>query len=600
MTSAESTAQSGKQPGPISQVLAPIRRQLTLAALLAATGAMLTLVPLAGIAEVASLLLAEPIADNRLQPAAADPVASIIAISVVCLFAGMALVLAGELLAHLADNRLTHDLRMATARHLTQVPLGWFSQHASGEVKRAMQDDIATLHSLTAHFYTSVGRAAGAIVISVIYLFVLDWRMALIALLPFPGFFLFLRHAMRSTGAGMQDFAQRLGRLNSATVEFVDGMPVLKAFAATGRAHRNYREAVDELATAFRALTRPLIKAMAHAHAMIAPATVLGVVLIAGALLCQLGWLTPLELLPFILVTPGLCAPLMLLHTLMHDLGSATAAAQRVTALLNIPQLPVATASEQAQPENSEIRFNAVGHAHTQDYQALSNISFTLRPGTVTAVVGPSGAGKSTLAQLLLRFFDPSTGQITLGGVDLRQLDSTLLYRQIGFVLQDVQLVHASVRDNIALGRPTAAQADIESAARAANIHDRILALPRGYDSVIGEDAQLSGGECQRLSVARALLLDPPILVLDEATAAADADNEVALQNALSHFARGRTLLVIAHRLDTVMHADQILVLDQGQLVEQGTHDQLLASNGRYARLWASGGYAPATEMQPC
>lgn len=600
MTSAESTAQSGKQPGPISQVLAPIRRQLTLAALLAATGAMLTLVPLAGIAEVASLLLAEPIADNRLQPAATGPVASIIAISVVCLFAGMALVLAGELLAHLADNRLTHDLRMATARHLTQVPLGWFSQHASGEVKRAMQDDIATLHSLTAHFYTSVGRAAGAIVISVIYLFVLDWRMALIALLPFPGFFLFLRHAMRSTGAGMQDFAQRLGRLNSATVEFVDGMPVLKAFAATGRAHRNYREAVDELATAFRALTRPLIKAMAHAHAMIAPATVLGVVLIAGALLCQLGWLTPLELLPFILVTPGLCAPLMLLHTLMHDLGSATAAAQRVTALLNTPQLPVATASEQAQPENSEIRFNVVGHAHTQDYQTLSNISFTLRPGTVTAVVGPSGAGKSTLAQLLLRFFDPSTGQITLGGVDLRQLDSALLYRQIGFVLQDVQLVHASVRDNIVLGRPTAAQADIESAARAANIHGRILALPRGYDSVIGEDAQLSGGECQRLSVARALLLDPPILVLDEATAAADADNEVALQNALSHFARGRTLLVIAHRLDTVMHADQILVLDQGQLVEQGTHDQLLASNGRYARLWASGGYAPATEMQPC
>ena len=600
MSSPESTAQTRKQPGPISQVLTPIRRQLILAALLAATGAALTLVPLAGIAEVASRLLAEPVADNSMQPAAIDSVATIIAISIACMFAGMALVLGGELLAHLADNHLTHNLRMATARHLTRVPLGWFSQHASGEVKRAMQDDIATLHSLTAHFYTSVGRAGGAILISVIYLFALDWRMALIALLPFPGFFLFLRHAMRSTGAGMQDFAQRLGRLNSATVEFVDGMPVLKAFAATGRAHRNYREAVDELATAFRALTRPLVKAMAHAHAMIAPATVLGVVLIGGTLFCQLGWLTPLELLPFILVAPGLCAPLMLLHTLLHDLGSATAAAQRVTALLNTPQLPVAPASEQARPEGSEIRFNAVSHAHAQDYQALSNISFTLQPGTITAVVGPSGAGKSTLAQLLLRFFDPSAGQITLGGVDLRQLDSAALYRQIGFVLQEVQLLHASVRENIALGRPTATQAEIESAARAANIHGRIQALPRGYDSVIGEDAQLSGGESQRLSVARALLLDPPILVLDEATAAADADNEVALQNALSRFARGRTLLVIAHRLDTVMHADQILVLDGGQLVEQGTHDQLLNGNGRYARLWASGGYATGAQVKPC
>jgi len=190
-----------------------------------------------------------------------------------------------------------------------------------------------------------------------------------------------------------------------------------------------------------------------------------------------------------------------------------------------------------------------------------------------------------------LRFFDPQKGSITLGGVDLRHIDTSILYQHIGFVLQDVRLLHASVRDNIALGRPSASQKQIEDAAKIANIHERILALPHGYDSVVGEEALLSGGECQRVSIARAVLLDPPILVLDEATAAADASNEVVIQDALSRFAQGRTLLVIAHRLDTIMHADSILVLESGTIVEQGTHEHLLSLHGLYRKLWAEGNY---------
>ncbi|WHQ45308.1 ABC transporter ATP-binding protein [Alcaligenes faecalis] len=595
MTTRETATDARKEPGPISQILSSIRSRLIVAAVLAALGSMLTLVPLAGVAHIATLALGNT-PSGELQ----GDIGWTVLFSIVSMFAGLALISAGELLAHLADNQLTRGLRLSAAQRLAKVPLGWFTGQASGEVKQAMQDDIATLHSLTAHFYTSVGRALGAIAISVLYLFFMDWRMAIVALLPFPGFFLFLRHAMKASSANMQGFVEKLGRLNSATVEFVSGIPVVKAFGSSGQAHGGYSKAVDGFADAFLNFARPLVARMAHAHAMIAPVTVLGVVLVFGALFSYLDWMAPVDILPFALVAPGICAPLLLLHTLLHDLGGATGAAQRVQALMKTPVLETLTADQQQVPANQEVRVENVSYVYGEGHQALSNISFTLEPGTVTAIVGSSGSGKSTIARLLLRFFDPSEGRITLGGADLRQIESTELYRRIGFVLQEVRLINASVRENIALGRPSASQQEIEDAARAANIHERILSLPRGYDSVVSEDAQLSGGERQRVSIARAVLLDPPILVLDEATAAADASNEVAIQDALSRFAQGRTLLVIAHRLDTIMHADRILVLENGAIVEQGNHASLLAEQGRYARLWTLGGYDNSSKDTSC
>lgn len=569
-------------PGTLGRILAPIRGRLIIAAGLAGVGAMLTLVPLAAIAHVAARVLGD-------AAELSHEVWWVAGLSAVSLFAGMALIFCAELLAHLADNRLTHHLRRAITQRLSRVPLGWFSSRASGEVKRAMQDDINTLHSLTAHFYTTAGRAGGAVLASAVYLFAMDWRLALVALLPFAGYFLFFSRAMRASGANMQPFISAMGQIDNAVVEFVNGIPVVKTFGASGKAHAAYRHAIDRFATTFIEFTRPLVASMANANAMIAPVTVLGVVLAAGTVSVGLGWITPVEVLPFVLVAPGLSAPLLLLHYITHDLNNATGAAQRVQALLHTPTLTQPTVQV---PSGSQICFDNVGYAYESGQPVLSDVSFTLQPGTTTAIVGLSGAGKSTLARLLLRFFDPSEGRITLGGTDLRHIDTPLLYQRIGFVLQEVRLINASVRDNIALGRPSATAQEIEHAARTANIHERILRLPRGYDSVIGTDAQLSGGEQQRVSIARAVLLDPPVLVLDEATAAADADNEVAIQQALSRFAQGRTLLVIAHRLDTVMHADQILVIHDGTVYEQGRHAELLARDGLYARLWRLGDYA--------
>jgi ATP-binding cassette subfamily B protein IrtA len=226
----------------------------------------------------------------------------------------------------------------------------------------------------------------------------------------------------------------------------------------------------------------------------------------------------------------------------------------------------------------------------------LNDVALTLAPGTITALVGRSGSGKSTLATLVPRFHDVTDGAVRVGGVDVREIDPAVLYRHVGFVLQDVQLLGISVADNIRLGRPDASDDDIVGAAKAAYIHHRITALPHGYDSVVGDDAHFSGGEAQRVSIARALLADTPILVLDEATAFADPDSEAQLQAALSHLIVGRTVLVIAHRLGSIVGADNIVVLNDGRVAEQGRHDELLARGGQYARMWA--GYTAAAAKQ--
>lgn len=598
MSTNNEVAAEMKQPNPVNSVLSPIRGRLIVAALLAALGSALALSPLVGIAHIAVLAVEESSQSTEFAfVGLSAEIWNTIVLSLLGLFVGLLLTTVGELVAHLADNHITHYLRLAVMRRLAQVPLGWFTSRASGDVKQAMQDDIGTLHELTAHFYTTLGRTIGAILASLVYLFAMDWRMALAAIVPYAIGLKVFGSAMNFTPEQMQAFGDGQANVNKAVVEFVNGIPIVKTFGSSGKAHVGYVTAIDGFLRSFLSLLRPMVGSLSVANAMISPVAVLGVVLGCGTLLVWGGWATPVEVLPALLVAPGISAPLMLLMFITHGLGPAKESAQRVQALLETPILQQPMQSQREHLRGNRVVVRDLSYSYDDQHTVLSNLNFTLEPGTVTAVVGASGAGKSTIARLLLRFFDPTSGSITVGGVDLRYLESAELYQHIGFVLQEVRLIQGSVRDNIALGRPDATQQEIEAAARAANIHERIVELPHGYDSIVGEDAQLSGGEQQRVSIARAILLDPPILVLDEATAAADAESEVAIQKALSEFAKGRTLLVIAHRLDTIMHADRILVVDDGRIKESGSHDQLMAEQGLYAKLWSLGGYGKQQEQ---
>ena len=296
--------------------------------------------------------------------------------------------------------------------------------------------------------------------------------------------------------------------------------------------------------------------------------------------------MAPADLLPFLLLGLGLTAPVAALGHGFDDMQAARRAVGRIRDVLAVPSLP--EPAHPVAPQGHRVELRDVRFGYDADHEVLRGIDLVLEPGTVTAIVGPSGSGKSTLVQLLPRFFDPTHGSVALGGVDLRELGSRELYRLVSFVFQDVRLLRASVADNIALAVPHADLDDVVRAARLANIHDRILELPRGYDTVLGEEATLSGGEAQRISIARALLADAPVLVLDEATAFADPQTEQAVRRALATLAGDRTILVIAHRLETVADADTVVVLENGSIVERGSPAELLAQNGKFAEFWRS------------
>ncbi|MBI3223755.1 MAG: ABC transporter ATP-binding protein [Mycolicibacterium cosmeticum] len=562
----------------LKALLAPVSGRTQIAQLLTLVASATTVAPFIGIVEIGRTLLADgPVDTARVWTI----VAIVIGALLVRTWAnGTALTL-----THLADGDLQRSLRRRIVDTLGRLPLGWFNGTSSGEVRKAVQQDVGELHFLVAHSAVENTGALATPVFGLAYCFSLDWRLGLLAIGTAPIYLLVYMWLGRDVRVQMERMNAGVARISATIVEFIAGVAVVKTFGETGRAHKRFADAAEEFNDGFADWMGPMVRVKAASSIFIEAPTVLLVNLAGGYWFVRSGWVTPIDVLGSTLVAMTIPAAVLAVGYSAGIRKQAQAAAGRLVRLLDQPKLKVSTNPQV--PQGNSVDFEAVGFTYDGTNTVLHDVNLTLAPGTISALVGPSGSGKSTLATLVPRFHDATTGAVRVGGVDVRDIDPAVLYRHVGFVLQDVALLGISVADNISLGRPDATREEIYQAAEAAYVHDRILALPKGYDSIVGEDAHFSGGEAQRVSIARALLADTPILVLDEATASADPDSEAQIQAALSRLIAGRTVLVIAHRLGSITGADNIVVLDAGRVVEQGRHDELVARGGHYAGMWS-------------
>ncbi|MFC6009738.1 ABC transporter ATP-binding protein [Nocardia lasii] len=574
---ATAKARKQREAAARKEILAPVSGMLTVASLLVALASVCSVVPFLLIVAACRELLESPVDTDRVW--------WLFGAAVIVLVVRALLQVVALTWSHAVDAGYQLTLRRLLAAKLTRVPLGWFGERSSGEVKGYLRDDVDALHFLVAHARLDFIGAAVVPLVTLGYLFTVDWRLTLVLMIPLIAYFVLFGKIMDRDGRDrLAVYTRWERRLSAATVEFVDGIQVVRAFGQAGKAHKEFQDAVEGQVTAAHRMKTPIIRVQAASDIVVMPVFVMLVVVLGGLAGVGLGWVDPLDLLPFLLVGLGIGSSLLGLGYGSQALRAGGAAALRLHELLQTPELDITETP--AGVQTGVVRFEGVEFAYRTGHDVLRGIDVELTPGTITALVGPSGSGKSTLAKLLPRFYDVGAGRITIDGRDIREFTSEELYRTVGFVFQDVRLIRGSIRENLLLARPDADDAAIERATRAAQIHDRILALPRGYDSEIGVDATLSGGEAQRLSIARALLADTPVLVLDEATAFADPESEAAVQDALAALVSGRTVLVIAHRLHTITGVDRILVLDNGTLVEQGTHARLRAAGGLYQQLW--------------
>ncbi|UCM91463.1 ABC transporter ATP-binding protein [Streptomyces marincola] len=568
------------RPGPLTRLMRPVRAHLAACALLSAGGAAAGLLPYVAVAEIARAALG---------PAGPSGARDTIHAWVLAGTAGaclrLVLLFASSRVGHYADAELLHRLRQRMVAHLGVLPLGWFRRSGSGLVKRRMTNDLEDMHQLIAHALGELVGAATAVTVGLTYLLLVDWRLALVTGGVLALTAVTYRVAMRSMTVHMANLLAAEGRISAAAVEYADGIAVVKAYGTGGRVLARFDDGVRAYTDAMRAWVTETRYSSAASRLLGSELTVLAAVAAAGLPLVAADSLTMAGLLPFLVVGVGLPTAVLPAIQGAQGLRKGRAAAAGIEDLLNHPALP--QAARPARPVGHRVELDRVSFSYDGRTDALRDIRATCEPGTVTALVGPSGAGKSTLAALLPRFHDVTGGAIRIGGADIRAIPQADLLASMSLVFQDVVLLHETVADNIRLGRPGASDEEVRRAARAACVHDVIEALPEGYDTVLdAAGTGLSGGERQRLTIARCILSAAPLVVLDEATASLDPDGEAAVQRALAALAEDRTVLVIAHRLRTVADADQILVLDQGRLVERGTHPRLIARDGLYARMW--------------
>ena len=508
----------------------------------------------------------------------------------VCL-AGYAVKVAGyalsTMLAHVSAYTILEGLRLQAADRLMGAPLGEVESRPIGAMKSTIVDRIEDIEPPLAHMIPELSSNILLPLVVVAAMFSIDWRMGLALLATIPFALIPMAFGMRSYNKNYAAYMVANAHVNSIIVEYVEGIQVVKAFSQGERSYQKFAQAVSS----FKAFTMDWYRctwASMNLCLSILPTTLLGTLPI-GIYLYQAGVLDPAQVTLCLMMALGIVTPLMSATAFINSIKSMQFAVKDTRELLDLPQLSQA---EQDAPLNDcDIQLHDVSFSYggSDGKEVLHHLDLTIPQGKFTALVGPSGGGKSTIARLAARFWDVTGGSITLGGRDIRELPLKQLSREISFVTQDNFLFDCSLKENIRLGRPGASDEEVFAAARAAQCEEFIGRLEHGWDTAAGDAGkQLSGGERQRIAIARAILKDAPIVILDEATAFTDPENEDKIQRSIMALSKGKTLLVIAHRLSTIQNADQIVVLEKGQIVDRGTQRELLSRCPLYQMLWAA------------
>ena len=504
------------------------------------------------------------------------------------LFAGIAVLIyiAGLMCSHMGAFRVATNLRIEAMRHIVKLPLGAAEAFGSGRLRKIVNESSAATETYLAH---QLPDRAGAIATPcglLALLLAFDWRLGLLSLVPVVLAFAVL---MRMTGARMQqkmkEYQDALDDMSNEAVEYIRGIPVVKTFGQTIFTFKKFKDAIDRYRVWVIAYTKELRLPM-----MLYTAAVNGVFafLIAGALLFTRSGVTPeflSDLIFYILITPILSVTLTRIMFQSENAMIVDDALQRIDSVRNLAPLP--EARNPKSPRDASVELSHVRYSYDGEKDALCDVSLTILAGQTVAFVGPSGGGKTTLANLVSRFFDPQEGAVRIGGVDVRDIAKEELMNTVSFVFQNSRLLKASILENVRMGKPDATREEVLRALHSAQCDDILEKFPQGADTVIGtKGVYLSGGEQQRIAIARAMLKNAPILILDEATAFADPDNETKVQAAFTELSRGKTVLLIAHRLTTVTHADRICVVQDGRIAESGTSRELLEKGGLFRRMW--------------
>lgn len=504
------------------------------------------------------------------------------------LFAGIAVLIyiAGLMCSHMGAFRVATNLRIEAMRHIVKLPLGAAEAFGSGRLRKIVNESSAATETYLAH---QLPDRAGAIATPcglLALLLAFDWRLGLLSLVPVVLAFAVL---MRMTGARMQqkmkEYQDALDDMSNEAVEYIRGIPVVKTFGQTIFTFKKFKDSIDRYRVWVIAYTKELRLPM-----MLYTAAVNGVFafLIAGALLFTRSGVTPeflSDLIFYILITPILSVTLTRIMFQSENAMIVDDALQRIDSVRNLAPLP--EARNPKSPRDASVELSHVRYSYDGEKDALRGVSLTIPAGQTVAFVGPSGGGKTTLANLVSRFFDPQEGAVRIGGVDVRDIAKEELMNTVSFVFQNSRLLKASILENVRMGKPDATREEVLRALHSAQCDDILEKFPQGVDTVIGtKGVYLSGGEQQRIAIARAMLKNAPILILDEATAFADPDNETKVQAAFTELSRGKTVLLIAHRLTTVTHADRICVVQDGRIAESGTSRELLEKGGIFRRMW--------------